>query len=296
MLIDFYRPELNYFNSPEDLKQKNIDLLVLGDSFSAGHQTYVGYLQKAFPDKTIINSAVVGTGIKQANFILSNRLNEFQPKNILYQIYLGNDLIDLQYPVNWNKISFARNAYWTIAQYFRVVSFINYRLRFLKRSKPKKLKEEDFLPESYTKRTRMYLETNPYIYENMLTLESPYDKVYHIWQEEFEKLIANIPKKSNLYVVFIPHCTQLNKSYLEDYRQLGMEIQNEEVFNQKNDAFFQTTYKNFKGVSNVFLLNPLNFLKQTYKEGTKLYYNNDPHFNAQGHELMAQFLSKNINY
>ena len=58
-----------------------------------------------------------------------NRFAQFHPSIFLYQIYVGNDLFDIRYPLNWRTISLVRNAYWFLANHLRVLGYLNYRLR-----------------------------------------------------------------------------------------------------------------------------------------------------------------------
>ena len=129
-LIDFYKPELTAFNPEHDLSKDNSKdtILVMGDSFSVGNQAYPNILRNTYPRCRIINSAVSGTGIIETEIMAKRRIKRFKPKIFIYQIYVGNDMFNISYPVNWEKISLVRNIYWLIANRIRLVSYINYRL------------------------------------------------------------------------------------------------------------------------------------------------------------------------
>jgi len=62
---------------------------------------------------------VGGTGIFQTLMIAPGRLRRFHPSVLVYQIYVGNDLFDVRYPVSWRRLSIARNVYWTAANHLR---------------------------------------------------------------------------------------------------------------------------------------------------------------------------------
>lgn len=294
MVVDFYKPEFEHHNYSVDHKNNEIDLLVLGDSFSAVTNGYVDKLRDSIPNASIINASIVGIGIKQSNFILSNQLKKYNPKNILYQVYVGNDLIDLNYPTNWKKLSFIRNLYWTIAEKFRVISFINYRLgsRFKKRKETKKSSSLSFNKDKYTPRTKMYLNSNPRIYEEMIDLNSCYDSIFEEWKLELKKMISKVPDSTNIYIVFIPHCTQVNKSYLHNYMSLGMNISNEDTFLKEDYSFYLEAKNSINYKANITFLNPLKFLRENNIRNT--YFENDPHFNNYGHELFAEYLKNKI--
>ena len=121
-IIDTYTPELKAYNYDKILNDENNmkSILIMGDSFTAGKNNYPYYMQNSFQDWRIINSGVSGTGVIQTLIIAPKRLKRFKPSIFIYQIYVGNDLFDITYPVNWKTISFFRNTYWSLSNYFRV--------------------------------------------------------------------------------------------------------------------------------------------------------------------------------
>ena len=105
-LVDTYRPELHTFNSPQGpAPDGKPTLLVMGDSFTAGRTSYAGILQDTLREWRVINAAVSGTGVLQALYMAPNRFAQFHPSIFLYQVYVGNDLFDIRYPLNWRTIS-----------------------------------------------------------------------------------------------------------------------------------------------------------------------------------------------
>jgi len=129
-LFDFYKPELTSFNSGKDLQSSHEKdtILVMGDSFTAGNNSFPNILRNILPDHRIINSGVSGTGVAQTLLMAKDRIERFEPDIFVYQIYPGNDLFDIRYPINWKQLPFSRNLYWLISSKLRVISFINYRL------------------------------------------------------------------------------------------------------------------------------------------------------------------------
>src|SRR5690606_32098707 len=103
-------------------------VLIFGDSFTAHPDSYVKYLNSGY---TSINCAIPGTGIRQHALIFSKRIDEYKPKAIIYQFYVGNDLLDLYHPINFSELSFLRNLYWKISEHMLILQYINYKLAFL---------------------------------------------------------------------------------------------------------------------------------------------------------------------
>ncbi|WP_298311627.1 hypothetical protein [uncultured Aquimarina sp.] len=125
-IIDFYKVEFTYLNDADSIESKKIDYLVFGDSFSATTDNYVENLRSS-TNKTFINSGVQGIGMKQVNTFLHRRVQKYQPKNIIYQVYVGNDLIDVDHLTNYKELSLIRNLYWDLSDFFLSSSYINYK-------------------------------------------------------------------------------------------------------------------------------------------------------------------------
>jgi hypothetical protein len=117
-LIDTFRAELKAYNSPQVLNMdERKTLLVMGDSFSAGNTSYPAWLRFFQDDYRVINAGVPGIGILEAAATAPRRFEEFKPSIFIYQVYVGNDLYNISYPVNWSNVSFIRNLYWSVAQH-----------------------------------------------------------------------------------------------------------------------------------------------------------------------------------
>lgn len=298
MVVDFYHPELSYLNTTEELSKTNVDLLIFGDSFSANSSGYTQLTKQIFDKKTIINSAIIGTSILQSNYVANKRIKTYQPKHILYQVYVGNDLLDIDYPIHWSKLKLNRNVYWLAAKYFKVLAFINYRLVAIRnktkvKSSIPNSNNDSFSIEKYNNRTKLYLRSNPTIYEDMLQLKSPYNNTYTKWLHSTKSLLAKIPNDVIVHILFIPHCTQVSADYYHQYKQLGMNVMNENNYAKDEYPFIKNATKDLMSFPHVILHNPLPHLKSKGKE-TKLYYENDPHFNMHGHKAMADYIQENI--
>ena len=125
-IVDTYSPELRSYNRPIDLKGRDNRsiLLAMGDSFTAGNETYPNILRDKLPNYVVINSGITGTSIIEAAIVAPKRFQQFSPAVFIYQIYVGNDLFDITHPVNWATISLARNVYWTMSNYFKIIDFL----------------------------------------------------------------------------------------------------------------------------------------------------------------------------
>lgn len=247
-IIDTYLPELRGFNPEngiEDGKNRKT-VLIMGDSFTAGTTTYAGIMQKELPDYRVINSGISGTGVIQASIIAKRRFQKFKPSIFIYQVYVGNDLFDITYPVNWEKLSFLRNIYWMISNHFRSITFLNYRLSqlqpFAKSEKQEApLKNETpvethgidtteiFSPENYTSRAKQYLQAEPTLIENQITVKGNRSKDYETFLHKLETLLSYCKQgECAAYILVIPHCSQVDTHYLANMKRIGAVFTNEE--------------------------------------------------------------------
>ncbi len=297
-IIDFYKDSWQALNASQNIESQNIDVLILGDSFSAARDSYVSFLQKHNPDKTILNASVAGIGIRQHRLFAQNRIQKTNPKTIIYQVYVGNDLLDVSHLTNWEALSFLRNMYWTISDQLLSIAYLNRKLSFLKQNNKDEVIpihiEDEFDKNKYTSRQKILIKADPAHLEKTVTLTDDFLEKYHRWKYEMEQLIKEIPPTSAVHIVFIPHCIQLNSYYQEHMEQLGASIRNTDQIAQEQYTFYKKAKEDFKAYKNVTLLNPLPFLKQKDTITRRLYYANDPHFNTEGHKVLFEFLNNKL--
>ena len=291
-IIDFYHTPWKMLNQTEN-NSTEVDLLVFGDSFSAKPSGYVDLLRKQFPNKKIWNAAVAGIGIKQVNLFAARRIKQTKPKAILYQVYVGNDLLDVKNLTNWGKLSFTRNLYWAASDIFTSLRHLNQQLVGFRKEKsmiPLGL-DKPFSMALYDKRSLMFTQADEaYLYKTV-TITDDFLTRYHTWKKEMDQFIATIPFGTKLYLSFIPHCAQLNPRYLNYQLALGNTVADTSVFFQEQYPFIKQAMHDFKNDSTIVFLNPLATLRKADKETYPLYYENDPHFNPNGHKEFADYLS-----
>jgi len=307
-IVDTYLPELRAYNSNKDINSfsKNKCVLALGDSFTAG-ESYVDTLRRLRPDYKIINSGIVGTGIIQALFVASRRVDRFKPLIIIYQVYVGNDLFNIRYPVNWEKSSFLRNIYWTLERYFRSLGFLAYRLsqyecvqKFCLRNKIENNAINKtisvFDAENYNEFEKTYLVMDPSYLEETIFVSDKYKKEYNEELERLNKLVSICASnKSKLYILVIPHPCQISSNYFKDMQALGARFKGDFKELKENEyPFIKEIRKRFENKSNVYILNPMQFMKNLENAGHQLFFVNDPHFNVFGQKMLGEYVAREI--
>lgn len=300
MIVDFYAAELNGLNAAQEPEGKKPALLVMGDSFSATRESYVGVLRDSLPQYRIINSAIPGTGAVQASFLAKKRFNRFQPEVFVYQIYVGNDLFDLRYPANWETISRTRNLYWRFCNDLRSLSYLNYKMGQFSARRP------DFVPDSlvkvrssfsvdtYNAREKLYLKAEPWLVENSVMLKEMRGMDFFIYRGLVKKLLERCPDgRCEAYVLVIPHCAQVSKGYLYQSMQLGAVFSNTSEMGMEKYPFYNYL-EEFVTAKNIHFVNPLPALQQG-ELVEPMYYANDPHLSAAGQQVVARVLLDSLH-
>lgn len=288
--IDTYRRELNALNpaAPAHPRKK---VLVMGDSFTAATNSWVHGLRQRHPEDQIINSAVPGTTILQANLMLQRRLDEFEPELLIYQVYAGNDLFDLRYPLNWENIGWFRNLYWATANHLRGVSWLNYALGQFKRSvslpdfEQGKVVEGNFDPTKFSERERLYLQAEPAMISDQVMLQggraADMEK-YLVLMKEF--LGTAVAAGCRVIVVVIPHCLQTHPRYLVNMQQVGIGPVDALAIQRPDYPFFQQIKA--LETKDVSVINLLPDLQDHEQQAQPMYYLHDTHLNDAGQQVL----------
>ena len=288
-VIEFYEPEfaaLNPVQLNEDASRPNI--LFFGDSFTANAGSYVGKLRNELPFN-LINSAVSGTGVMEASFMATSRLAKYDPYIVVYQVYTGNDLLDIRHR-STGDVPFLRRLYHGISDHIRVLKFLNYRFGQVKAGwvddlhTPTAQSELDFSPELYSNRQKLIFQAEPLHLENVLELKNGREAEARILIEGLGKIRNQLDEKSRLVLLLIPHCAEVNSTYHERMEAIGSRSKK-----RMNDQFYSLLESE---LADVEVLNVRDHFQTQDSIGNRLYYENDPHLNDNGHSVLADFLKE----
>ena len=290
-VIDFYEPEFKALNSsfgsqPSNSYSKKI--LVIGDSFSASAPNYVDNLRKANPEFHILNAAVPGTGVRQQKLILKKRIRDFTPDIIIYQIYVGNDFTDVLHPINFSDNSILRNVYWYLSDRVLVLPYLNRRLATLKKGSGNgnTVHADKFSIEKYNRRSKLYLEADSKLLGAIVNYEHRVLERYNLWNELTNEMMSMLSNSAQVYFLLIPHCSQVSKSFQNNWEELGAEFTN----NIQNPEYplIRRMKKDFPDVN---FLNPLRTFQESNNPDS-LYYRNDPHLSRYGQQVLGNFINQ----
>jgi hypothetical protein len=292
--IDTYRKIPESLNPPEALVAKGRTILVMGDSFSANKNSWVAQFRAQQPGMRVINAAVSGTGIVQADIMAPALFERFQPDILLYQIYTGNDLADLRYPVAWTRLNPLRNLYWALAQRFRSLAWLNNAFgQWRATQQPADLQpifDAPFDPARYTARERLLLQADPGIIAHQAFLSG--DRAHDIdaYLNRLESLLARCAERGTVvYLLVLPHCAQVHPRYQANMEALGAQF-GPEWHNNPDYPFLSRIAGYTQGRAQV--LNPLAAFQAAEAAGDTLYYNNDPHLRQAGQTLLGDWVKR----
>lgn len=283
--IDFFKTEFKALN--KNIKSNQPNVLVFGDSFTAYPNGYVAHFRKAHPDINVINCSMPGSGPYEMELMASRRISDYPPKGIIYQMYVGNDLTDLDPPVNWGELSFSRNCYWSVKPYFEIFGLFSRRMSGLQSDfDAKKLKQDEakFSTKLYSPRTKMMIRAESNYINHSIKLKGDMKDAMEDAKESISYLRELVPKKVPIYIVVIPHFSQVTKSYQSNYKKLS-----------GHNSSLKTNYRFIREISKVKgvkVLNPMRYFREMESDGEQLYYSNDPHLNETGQKALFDFLSE----
>ncbi|WP_367389539.1 hypothetical protein [Lewinella sp. LCG006] len=301
-VVDFYKGNLTGLNSAEDLlpDDDRPTVLVMGDSFSADTNSYVKYLRAAIPSHRIINTAVPGTSVRQHSVMAKRRIKRFKPQMLIYQIYVGNDLVEYRHSIRGEKISYLRKWYWWLADRLLVVGYINAKLPQLKAAfvtDPNpglgtKLSAQ-FAVEKYNRRTPLYFQVEPDLLEHTVLLKEQRGADFRNYVKDLQAVLDLAAPDCKVVIVVMPHCAQLGTPYLERMQALGGVFEDKAAFLQVDYPFFYDLKRSLSK-DNRYFFNALEYLIDE-AEGPSYYYENDPHLRPEGQKRVGQALVQFID-
>ena len=306
-LVDTYRPELRAYNTAAALENAGgkPTVLIMGDSFTAGTHSYAEKLRPLMPDYRIINAGVSGTGIAQATIMAPRRFEAFKPSIFIYQIYVGNDLINVRYPVNWEAASVVRNVYRLVSGRLRSVYFMNYRLgqrwyAWTRPAEPPPASVDEvfnapFSVEAYSPIQKRYLRADPWILENQILAQADRAADFETLLKGLEDLRAHCdPATCTAYLLVIPHASQVHPRYLAHMQALGAQFRQPAAVQADVYPFLTGIQRAFAETPSVHVLDPLPPLKGHEQAGRAMYFNNDGHLNLEGQAVVADFVKAQL--
>jgi hypothetical protein len=270
--------------------------MAMGDSFSAGPNTWVIFLRSKLPSYRIISAAVSATGVYESLYVAPRRFREFKPQVFIYQIFVGNDLQDIRRPLNWGTMSAARYTYGILCSYLglRSLTFANYRLAQLLRPPGKEqVNDPPFSPDTYPGSVKIYTLAAPFDLEDTVLARGERARDLATLVDGIKKLAGYAGPECRKYVVVIPDAGQVSDFYLGHLQQLGARVSNPQAL-QRDDYPFLTRLREGLADRGIEVLNPLPRFKRHEQQGQRLYFANDPHLKPVGQAILGEFILERL--
>lgn len=283
--FDAYSSEWEYHNAEKKTSLEKTSILVFGDSFTANKTSWISSWNTLDSSLQIWNASVPGIGVETHRLMFADRLEESKPKHVIVQLYVGNDLIDIHKPINWSEYGVTRNLFWSFSNRFRILNFMNYRMGQVSQdvvgAKNPKL-ENAFSSEKYSERTKLYIKGDENYPRNSIRLKSDQKSTFDKQIKWLKAMKTDLPEGCKMHILVIPHCTQISKTYIDRYSEMGAVI-NKDCLNK--DLWSKLLRK--QGFS---VFSPLEYFQKLEKKGEQMYFNNDPHLTDLGQEELASFI------
>ncbi len=296
--FDFYGGNLQTLNPIEIFTATEKEsILVIGDSFSADQQSYVRHLREVFPQNRIVNSSVPGTCTRQHQLMLRRRVRQFSPKLLIYQLYVGNDLLEWRHPISSPHISRARKIYWWLADRFWVLGYINAKLPHLRQNIYQDLPSgidpklsQAYQAERYSQRTKMLFRAEAGLVENSIRLKEGRQQDLEKMTQRIRSMLEDLPTTCPVVIVVLPHCMQLGEPYLQRMQEIGAQVENPAAITADNYPFLQYLQEQLAS-EKVSVVSPLPRLKVA-QQTQAVYYENDPHLNPVGQRILGEMVQE----
>jgi lysophospholipase L1-like esterase len=105
---------------------------------------------------------------------------------------------------------------------------------------------------------------------------------------DLKKLLSNIPEDCPVFILVLPHCIQINEIYRDRMIELGAKVEDQANIFNTTFPFYEALTSEIKR-KNIVSINALPFLQQASLTNA-VYYENDPHLNSLGQEVLGENL------
>ncbi len=302
--FDYYQPELKGLNKAELLSQdnRNPTILACGDSFTGNLDSYVADLRTGLPHYRVINAGVPGSGIIQTAIQAPSRIQAYKPEIFIYQIYIGNDLLDIRHPWRGKDLSPLRKLYWLLTDHLRSLAFLNYRFAGIRYQYYTEVHKEGidhkeltaFSPQTYSFRQKLYFQAEPKLVENTVFLQGKRARDMDVLINKLQDIRSVLPSDCQLYILVFPHCMQVNSYYRDHMLSIGARLSVPDRILQEHYPFVDVLNEKLANDQTI-IVNTLPILRQNDRPGNRLYYENDPHLKPWGHRIVGTYLKEMIN-
>lgn len=247
-----YKSDRHGFNNPdEEWDKKNIDYLLLGDSFTHGfcvnRPNDIASILRNLSGKSVLNLGYGGNGPLIEYATLKEYLKP-NIKNIIWFYYEGNDIENLRNELNSEILS-------------KYLTSFNFTQNLKQRQDDVNFIVNDYLSFHYSKITRLYFLIKKWF--NLSKMENGNEKKQDLVEllKHFSDIInfakkVSIENNSNLFFVYLPEIDRYKKKNYKNnlYKEIKQIVEdsdipfidiNKEVFKNESNPLELFPFKNF---------------------------------------------------
>lgn len=298
-VIDFYHGDFKYLNADFEKREKDRNLLIVGDSFSAFKAGYAQTLYDSLQEFNVRNISVSGTSIREQYLFGKHHIKKEDPDILVFQFYVGNDLFGWNHPDKTEGISLIRKTYWKLSENLWSLGFLNHWSSQFRGSKSDEEDIQRFLslkfdPELFSFRDKVYFKAEPHLVENASLLTAGRGQDLQRYMDRMKRLFELAKKDCDIYILIIPHSAQVNQKYLNRTARLGAEFSSDFKPGLASYPLYEGMADFFSNDRRVTVLNPILALKEAEERGKEIYLRNDSHLNREGQQLIGKYLLKEM--
>lgn len=287
--IDFFAAPLKEYNPAAVINSPPSSgvLLVLGDEASIGADSWTEQLRRERSDLTVVNSAVAYTGIIEAMAMTPNRLGEFEPDALVYQVSAGNDLMDLRKDPGMSGVDWQQSILFVLENHLAVTTWIKRQYYHWR--------EQPVPAPLYTSPSRLLAQC-PRCIAEQITTSGYYSGVYEQYISAMQGLM-NVAKDRRCVVVVLPDKSQVSEKWFAAYADMGQEMGRDmadrSVFMAESYPFVQGISKALLGREGLTVVNMLPLLRQA-EQIAPCYKEDSPQLNEHGQAVVMRAVQKAI--
>lgn len=316
--FDHFFYKFTKFNKGKELLPSEKTILIFGDSHSQVKNSYSFQLKKKLPNHKIINLSLAGSGLNQTKLFFKKYVDIYKPEYIIMQIYVGDDLFDLNYETKKNSTSLKNTYYKLINSGLNFLWHVNaniinqtmhsLNIKNILRSKfqLKKVaanKPINEIPSPTTKTIDIphlieRIKLNPGFIDQQLNISTTrYKKIFSYFVTTLSDLVQYGQNNgAKTILLFIPHKTQIDQKYLDMYLSMGATYASSPLAKSDYPLLKKTkTLIKEKIKDDVIFINPVNDLVKMSNNQEIEVYRFDEHLSEKGYGLLSDLISQEIN-
>ncbi|MBK7866874.1 MAG: hypothetical protein IPJ75_07735 [Ignavibacteriales bacterium] len=299
-IVNFHSGTFSDLNPASEMtaKQNLPVILVLGDEVSANPDSYVAMLRVKHPGYKIINGALPNTGIIEMENFGEKLIKEHNPDILIYQVNPANDLYDLRKGTDKSEASLLSGISNSITDNFKFLDYLSYKISNTANNlsgqsfdglEPENIPYAEKInikalgPETYERQTGLI--------ENSTLLKTMRQTDMETLMARMNNLFCKMKNGSKVFVLVTPHCSWIDKYYMDNMSLAGVELSEDFVKFSGTYPFVKVLSSYYFSNQKVKVVDPSMMLRHFDSPSKRLFKLRSNTLNRNGHEVMCSTIS-----